>query len=240
MVRLDNITMECFQFDGGSSGTLLCDLSDDPFASQFRRWSDGRELVLSSTATNDTHFGYVYEGAINLVCDSGSFMVSAGMYFSVPGAMHITPVVSEDSSETSKGIVITRNNFYGMFQLGGPVESTGRLRYIDGCTDSLLISPVVLGDPCLNLLHIPPGTQQTAHTHPSLRLGMIVSGSGTCVTPSEDFHLESGTLFYIPSDDQHSFHTDDDESLRVIAYHPESDFGPDHEDHPMINKTIID
>jgi len=27
--------------------------------------------------------------------------------------------------------------------------------------------------------------------------------------------------------------------MRVIAYHPDSDFGATHEDHPMINRTIV-
>ena len=30
-----------------------------------------------------------------------------------------------------------------------------------------------------------------------------------------------------------------DEALLVIAYHPDSDFGPTHERHPMINRTIV-
>jgi hypothetical protein len=25
----------------------------------------------------------------------------------------------------------------------------------------------------------------------------------------------------------------------VIAYHPDSDFGPTHENHPMVNRTIV-
>ena len=28
--------------------------------------------------------------------------------------------------------------------------------------------------------------------------------------------------------------------MAVIAYHPDSDFGPTHEVHPMINRTIVD
>ena len=28
--------------------------------------------------------------------------------------------------------------------------------------------------------------------------------------------------------------------MDVIAYHPDSDFGPQDEDHPMINRTIVD
>jgi hypothetical protein len=26
----------------------------------------------------------------------------------------------------------------------------------------------------------------------------------------------------------------------VMAYHPDSDFGPEDENHPMINRTIVD
>ena len=47
------------------------------------------------------------------------------------------------------------------FQVGGPIEAMGRLRYIDGCTDSLLIPPWRRGEACLNHLHIPPGVEQT-------------------------------------------------------------------------------
>lgn len=28
--------------------------------------------------------------------------------------------------------------------------------------------------------------------------------------------------------------------MDVIAYHPDSDFGPQDEDHPMVNRTIVD
>ena len=31
-----------------------------------------------------------------------------------------------------------------------------------------------------------------------------------------------------------------DEALRVIAYHPDTDTGPTHTDHPMINRTYIE
>jgi hypothetical protein len=45
-------------------------------------------------------------------------------------------------------------------------------------------------------------------------------------------------VFVIPEESQHSFHTEN-KALRVIAYHPESDFGPTDETHPMVNKTIL-
>ena len=118
------------------------------------------------------------------------------------------------------------------------MEEVGRLKYIDGCTDSLLIPPIMLGDPCLNLLFFPPKIHQTQHTYPSMRVGMVVRGRGCCVTPYEEATLAPGVVFVIPTDGLHSFHTEDS-SMTVIANHPESDFGPTHEEHPMINRTIV-
>jgi hypothetical protein len=28
--------------------------------------------------------------------------------------------------------------------------------------------------------------------------------------------------------------------MDVIAWHPDSDFGPEDDDHPMVNRTIVD
>lgn len=180
--------------------------------------------------SGDTQFGYVHTGPVQITSQSGSYAVTAGMYFSVPGECQI--------EGAGRAIVIARHNFTGFFQLGGPTEHIGRLRYINGCSDSLLISPTVSGDACLNLLHIPSGTQQTRHTHPSLRAGLIVRGAGTCETPAGSTPLAAGTIFVIPEQTEHSFHTTDSDLL-VIAYHPDSDTGPSHDDHPMVNRTLV-
>jgi hypothetical protein len=37
---------------------------------------------------------------------------------------------------------------------------------------------------------------------------------------------------------QHAFQTFD-APMNVIAFHPDSDFGPEDEFHPMINRTIV-
>jgi hypothetical protein len=153
------------------------------------------------------------------------------MYFCVPGNCEI--------AGDGKGLVASRIGFDGFFHLGGPIEAKGRLRYIDGCSDSLLISPVVCGDPCLNLLHIPPGTNQTQHTHPTLRAGVIVHGEGICRTLDQEITLMSGMAFVISDETQHSFHTSQ-ETLLVVAWHPDSDSGPSHDDHPMVNRTLVD
>lgn len=130
--------------------------------------------------------------------------------------------------------------------IGGPVENKGRLKYIDGCTDSLLISPIKLGDPCLNLLYFPPNIDQTQHTHPSDRIGLVYSGKGECVAATQDgepekvIPLTPGMIFRIHAEGAHKFRTSEHSDMTVIAYHPDSDFGPEDESHPMINRTIVD
>lgn len=138
-----------------------------------------------------------------------------------------------------KTLVIEVKNFKGMNMTGGPTEKSGRLKYIDGCTDSLLIPPVKYGDACLNALYFPAGTRQTQHTHPSVRIGAVISGRGLCLIPGREIPLEQGMVFVIHTDKEHSFQTDD-EQMTVIAFHPDSDFGAKDEEHPMINRTIVD
>lgn len=176
-----------------------------------------------------THFGFALSGG-RLRCESGYFPLAADMYFAAVGDV---------SLEGGSGLIASRLEHRGFFQLGGPFEARGRLRYIDGCSDSLLIAPVEFGAACLNLLHVPPGTNQTRHTHPSLRAGLIVRGEGVCRTPQQETPLTSGTVFLLPAAAPHSFHTTSGE-LTIVAFHPDSDSGPTDDDHPMLNRTIID
>eukprot|EP00614_Pseudopedinella_elastica_P021342 CAMPEP_0172625958 /NCGR_PEP_ID=MMETSP1068-20121228/146986_1 /TAXON_ID=35684 /ORGANISM="Pseudopedinella elastica, Strain CCMP716" /LENGTH=190 /DNA_ID=CAMNT_0013435411 /DNA_START=217 /DNA_END=790 /DNA_ORIENTATION=- len=130
-----------------------------------------------------------------------------------------------------------------LFQLGGPLEPFGRLRYIDGCSDTLLVGPSELGQPCLNHLHFPPGTRQTLHTHPTARVGMVASGRGECVLGDggSALSLVPGAIFEILPGVAHAFRTlDEGPPMTVVAWHPDSDFGPTNDDHPMVNRTIVD
>ncbi|MDH3719292.1 MAG: cupin domain-containing protein [Planctomycetota bacterium] len=193
---------------------------------QLAGWVDD-QLELSDRAT---HFGFVLDGSPVLDGDSGRFCMQPGMYFSQPGAASV--------GGPGRGLVISQVGYRGLFQLGGPIESQGRLRYIDGCSDTLLLSPVVKGDACLNLLYLPPATRQTAHTHPSFRAGIVVAGRGVCRTEHGCVALQPGAVFVIAAGGLHSFHTED-ESLLVVAFHPDSDFGPQDDDHPMVNRTMM-
>jgi quercetin dioxygenase-like cupin family protein len=205
---------------------LLCDLAQGALPSTLRAWKDD-DLALEAGAT---HFGYVHRGTCRVSSASGRFTLQAGMVFAIPGIATVSG---------NEGIVVSRYGYRGFFQIGGPVENEGRLRYMDGCTDSLLIAPVMRGDPCLNLLYFPPGVTQTPHTHPSARIGIVASGSGVCVTPEGEITLRPGEAFVIHPGGLHSFNTGED-AMRIIAYHPDSDFGPTHQDHPMLNRTLVD
>lgn len=223
-----------------SNDGMLNDVSQDQHPTQVYAWGHNRkDLTLNVEGTS---FGFVYSGQATVTfilagCQQ-TFYLEPGMYFSVPNSFSISG---------GCGFITTRLGYQGTFMIGGAIEKQGRLRYIDGCSDSLLISPVIKGDPCLNYLHFPPNIGQTRHTHPSLRVGIVARGRGRCVVPSNDdgtgadviIPLTPGDIFIIPTNGQHSFFTDDSE-MDVIAYHPDSDTGPTHDDHPMINRTIVD
>lgn len=203
----------------------LSELCDETFPTAFYAWNQ-TSLDISATGT---HFGYVSEGDAFLETDSGKFNLKSGMFFCVPNSLKISG---------GEGVIVTRLDYKGMFFLGGPIEDKGRLRYIDGCRDTLLIPPLLKGDPCLNALYFPKSITQTPHTHPSVRTGIVAKGSGECVTPNGTFPLQKGSAFIIAPEALHSFNTFDDEMV-VIAYHPDSDFGATHEEHPMVNRTMV-
>ncbi len=193
-----------------------------------RAWGQD-DLTLEPDAT---HFGMVAEGRGFLKQDTGPFVhLIAGMYFVAPreGLLGAGP---------GSGLVVSVFGYQGLRQFGGPVEKAGRLRYIDGCTDTLLVCPPVLGEPCLNHLHIPAGTRQSQHTHPSVRLGIVLSGHGWCWTEGSRHELRAGTGWWIPTGCLHSFETEDS-PLDVMAWHPDSDFGPTDGFHPMLNRTLL-
>lgn len=174
-----------------------------------------------------THWVLVADGQLVLRRGDLPLPLRQGMYAVAPGACRL---------EGSGAALVLTTAWTGLLQLGA-VEPTGRLRYIDGCTDTLLVCPPRLGDPCLNHLHLPAGTDQSPHTHPSDRLGVILGGAGRCRTPEGWHDLAPGTAWWIPAGTEHSFVTAD-LALDVLAWHPDSDFGPTDEDHPMFNRTF--
>ena len=207
---------------------------------QMSAWGNSTGSAWTGGSETGTVYGYVYEGPTEISVDVGSsstrrsFTLHDGMYFACAASVQV---------RGGSGVLHLVHHHKAMFMIGGPVEDgPGRLPYIDGCTDSLLIAPDVKGAPCLNHLHFPPGVVQTQHTHPSGRSGVVVQGKGLCVCDDGDIRLplQPGMAFVIPANVLHAFETTHDQELDVIAFHPDSDFGPSFDDHPMINRTMID
>lgn len=186
-----------------------------------------------------THYGFVWQGAASLkrVGQDAPLPLQAGMYFSLAEAGTLC-------GESSAGMVVTHMTHRGAFLLGGPVAAAGRLAYIDGGTTSLLVPPLESGDPCLNALYMPGQVVQTVHSHPSDRVGIVVRGSGDCVAMADGdvsacYALRPGTVFHISAQQPHRFCTGA-AGLDLIVFHPDSDMGMTHRDHPMLRRTLVE
>jgi len=231
------------QFDG----------TRDPYPYFVSAWGSSSESpVVDVDDCKAATFGYVYSGKAHFSREIGGSTLTmtlvGGMYFSCPGKFRI--------NGGSGFIATVKKNALDCrikcsFTMGGPIEKNengehvGNLAYIDGCSDSILIHPTLYGYPCLNHLHFPKNVQQTRHTHPSGRAGMVFQGEGTCVIVSHKTNetirvpLRPGMVFVIPKDAEHAFETNGSQTLDVVAFHPDSDCGPTNTNHPMVNRTIV-
>lgn len=198
--------------------------------------------------------GYVLSGAIDVEIDRPMHRrIVAGNWFVLGGRTGQTC----DASVMGRVLIVAFNlplagtvGIDAAFAMG-EVPDRGALRYIDGAWNSLLYGPQKLGAPCLNMLHIPCEINQTAHTHPSERIGIVLSGR-VKVKQWEDpadepivSTLDAGDVWTLDADTLHSFHTTKADiekfgEVRILAFHPDSDFGATDEVAPMINRTIVD
>jgi|CXWL01.1.fsa_nt_gi quercetin dioxygenase-like cupin family protein len=191
--------------------------------------ADPLEICLAGTL-----YGVVWTGEAKIEVEGSTNLVRTGEYFSLPVRERAT------ISGGAIGFAVLRVGYRGLRTIGGPVEPKGRLRYIDGCSDTLLIGPPRLGDPCFNLLHFPSGIVQTKHIHPSIRVGLVHVGEGVCEWEGGSQKLSAGRLFIIPPNVAHAFGTVETAGMTLTVFHPDSDFGPTDEDHPMLNRTYVD
>ncbi len=180
-------------------------------------------------------YGYVVEGSARIETRTLDATGRAGTFFASPGPIQIRA--------EGLTVVVERFGHRCLAQLGS-IEDQGRLAYIDGCSDTVLVSPARQGDPVLNLLHFPIGVRQSVHSHPSIRLGVVARGEGFAFGPGPggDWRvaLRPGAMFLLPAHEMHAFSTADSGStLDIIAFHPDSDWGPTDGIHPMLNRTYL-
>jgi mannose-6-phosphate isomerase-like protein (cupin superfamily) len=174
-------------------------------------------------------YGFVLTGGLI----GERFNVTEGHWFTTTNGLQA------DMSAGTLALVIQRSGYEGMDVIGH-LQAHGRLKYIDGAMDSILFGPIKKGDPIINALYMTPGIHQTMHTHPSTRVGVIISGEGQAETRQGAHPLRPGMVFFLPANGWHKFRTDiSNKPLMLFAYHPDSDFGPSDEDHPMLNRTMV-
>jgi AraC-like ligand binding domain len=185
-------------------------------------------------APTSTSYGFVVSGDARIRSPHFEVRGDAGTFFAMPGEIEI------DASAVV--VVVEKYGFRGL-PTAGRIEERGRLSYIDGCSDSILVSPPRRGDPVLNHLHFPRGVDQSQHTHPSLRLGVVARGEGVAFQLGDhgwEHPLTEGSVFLLHEHELHSFRTtESDRPMDVIAFHPDSDWGPTDGVHPMLNRTYL-
>ena len=242
-------------FGKANSGLIFDDSENQVYPIKYYNVINGVGVTLNPESS---YYGFVYNGKVTINRKWLSpIELDQDMYFSLSDEF----TFSTNTLGSCILIEVLDKGYYkesdykAYATFGGPIEAKGRLKYIDGCTDSLLISPVKKGQPCLNHLHFPENINQTQHTHPSHRIGIVASGYGECITPFGNLPLSPEMIFVIKAWNgvyfdkgldgemyaigQHAFQTFG-EPMNVIAFHPDSDFGPEDEFHPMINRTIVD
>ena len=180
-----------------------------------------------------TVYGFVLSGHVELPDGNKARTGQYFCYWSKDGSLFKT---------VGEAVFFVRHGFKGQNTIGGPIEGSGRLCYIDSCSDSLLIYPPRMGDASLNVLYFPTGINQTYHIHPSIRFGVVASGRGiSCVQrdgKEVEVALETGMMFCIEERELHRFRTDDSKMV-VIAFHPDGDWGPTDHNHTMLNRTYV-
>lgn len=194
-----------------------------------------QKLELPSYAKYCSLYGFSF-GENRLIIDNKEYCLEKNQYFGLS-------VLEKANIESVDQLFLVIRLGYLVPSSIGWIEKKGRLSYIDGCSDTLLVYPARLGDASLNLLYFPPGISQTFHRHPSIRLGCVVDGSGySSVGEQNDVEkklLTTGISFCLTEQERHRFSTEND-SMTVIAFHPDGDWGPTDKNHTMLNRTYTE
>lgn len=178
----------------------------------FNQTNSNRFILAKDAVLKSDHCSY-----------SGDFVCSTNKEFKISGS----------------GLVIQTPGYSFNEEVISSYDKTGQghLSYIDGCSNSNLVSPPRNGDPCINYLYFPSHTNQTYHTHPSVRIGLVVNGSGVADVNDDAIPLEVGKYFILHRHARHRFRTE--VGMSIIIFHPDSEDGPRDEFNPMKTRTYI-
>jgi quercetin dioxygenase-like cupin family protein len=116
----------------------------------------------------------------------------------------------------------------------------GNLSYMDGGTNTTAVNPGRLGLPVINYVHFPAGMEQTLHTHPSQRIGLILSGKGQIeLDKGVMFPIKEGDCFVMERNVLHNFMCNQGEDVTLFVFSPDSGTGPTDEINPLKVRTYV-
>ena len=119
-------------------------------------------------------------------------------------------------------------------------KSTGNLSYMDGGTNTTAVNPGRLGLPVINYVHFPAGMKQTLHTHPSQRIGLILSGKGEIELDNDVmFPIKEGDCWVMERNVLHNFMCNQGEDVTLFVFSPDSGTGPTDEINPLKVRTYV-
>jgi quercetin dioxygenase-like cupin family protein len=132
------------------------------------------------------------------------------------------------------GLRLLESRYYVQDKLG-----MGNLSYMDGGTNTTAVNPGRLGDPVINYVFFPAGMQQTLHTHPSHRVGIVIKGKGKVDLDNGDFLLQQGDVFFLQRNVLHNFMCPYNEDVVLFVFAPDSGTGPTDEVNPLKIRTYV-
>lgn len=181
-------------------------------------------------------------GTDYVLLHNASLSTSIGNLRNVEAAIcHVDPYAVTCGDTDSSAVIISypglrllENRYYVQRKL-----DQGNLSYMDGGTNTTAVNPGRLGDPVVNYVHFPANMYQTLHTHPSHRVGLVLSGNGKIeLDNNEYFDIRQGEAFFMRRNELHNFITDK-EPVILFVFAPDSGTGPTDEVNPLKIRTYI-
>jgi mannose-6-phosphate isomerase-like protein (cupin superfamily) len=192
------------------------------------------ETAITHSRDGDLYSYTTYIGAHAVNVEKGDSVY----YYDEKGVAH----VHAGPFQVQSKIIATVVRGYSAPTRSTVVGQSTFLPYVNGCSTRQIFSPERIGDPTLQLLHMPPyASEQVHHIHSTARVVHILSGRGRCVIGmdqmTEKQELTAGMSLVFHPMCPHHFETDD-ESLLALPLHIFSSPPAGMEfSHPMFNGT---
>jgi len=180
------------------------------------------------------------DGTYYVLLQNASYYADNAKFESVNAAFavnnHFTVKTGAGSAAVIEypGLHLLESRYYVQHRL-----DMGNLSYMDGGTNTTAVNPGRLGDPVINYVHFPSGMQQTLHTHPSHRVGLVLKGQGLVQLDNEDLPLKPGDVFFMRRNELHNFTCPYNQDVVLFVFAPDSGTGPTDEVNPLKIRTYV-